>query len=368
MLIHCDVMTKSQPIQISTAPEQGVLSPAQKKFNATLKKIEAQKALLAEWQAELQACQQASHIKLEPLRRSLYEQQAIMLLLLDNLYKTEKFARNQQEKIANLIMEMCNELITEAGRADLKSLYNQYSETDYDAEVIADKLLEAELLQDMFEAQFGVTLDDSDELDFADPDMVAARLHEKHASMQRDAQVQRNARKKSAKQLTQEAREQEEAAGMSKSIQAVYRQLVTALHPDRETDPVERERKTELMQQVNVAYTKKDLLQLLSLQLSVEQISQDNINNIAEDRLKHYNKVLANQLNELQQEVRTLEIQVKQMVGVSPYEPLSPKKLVLILKQDMQGLQYEIARIKQDIRAFKNVKHFKDWLKGYQIS
>jgi hypothetical protein len=360
-------MTKPQPIQISTAPDQTALSPAQKKFNATLKKIEAQKALLTEWQAELQASQQVSHIKLEPLKQSLYEQQAVMVKLLDYLYKTEKFARNQQEKIANLIMQMCNELITMAGRDDLKSLYNQYSETDYDAEVIADKLLEAQLLKDMFEAQFGVTLDDSDELDFADPDKVAARLHEKHASLQRDAQAKGNARKKSAKQLAQESLEQEEAAGMSKSIQALYRQLVTALHPDREPNPLERERKTELMQQVNVAYTKKDLLQLLSLQLAVEQITQANINNIAEDRLKHYNKVLTNQLNELRQEVMTLEIQVKQMVGVSPNEPLSPKKLLVMIKQDIQGIQYEIARIKQDIRAFKNVKYFKDWLKGYQI-
>lgn len=361
------MIIKSKHIQISTAHEQAVLSPAQKKFNAALKKIEAQQALLAEWQAELHACQLASHTELEPLKQSLHEQQVVMLMLLDHLYKTEKFTCNQQDKIAHLIMQMCDELITKAGRGDLKSLYNQYGEMDYDAEILAGNLLEAEMLQDMFEAQFGVTLDAEDELDFADPDMVAARLHEKYAAMQGDAQAQRNVRKKSAKQVAREAREQEEAAGMSKSIQAVYRQLVTALHPDREPDPVERERKTELMQQANVAYTKKDLLQLLSLQLSVEQINQDSINNIAEDRLKHYNKVLANQLHDLQQEVMALEMQVKQMIGVSPYEPLSPKKLVVLFKQDMQGLQHEIARIKQDIRAFKDVKHFKGWLKGYQI-
>lgn len=366
MLIYCDMMMKSKHIQISTVYEQAVLSPAQKKFNATLKKIAAQQALLAEWQAEWQACQLVSQTKFEPLKKSFHEQQLAMLTLLDNLYKTEKFTRNQQEKIANLIMQMCDELIIRAGRDDLKSLYNQYSETDYDDEISADKLLEAELLQDMFEAQFGVTLDADDELDFADPDMVAARLHEKLAAMQQDAEVERNARKKSAKQLAREAREQDEAAGMNKSIQAVYRQLVTALHPDRESDPVERERKTELMQQANVAYTKKDLLRLLSLQLSVAQINQDNINSIAEDKLKQYNKVLANQLQDLQQEVKALEMQVKQTIGVSPYEPLTPKKLLVLLKQDMQGLQYQITRIKQDIRAFKDVKRFKDWLKSYQ--
>ncbi|MEQ1667698.1 MAG: molecular chaperone DnaJ [Sulfuriferula sp.] len=358
-------MSLPKIIRIDAAQAQ--LSPAQKKFNATLKKIELQKALLLEWQAALDNSQKTSQDKLEPLKQVYREEQAAMLMLLDNLYKTQKFTANQQDKIISLILTIADELISAYGREDLKSLYNQYSDIDYDTEIAEDKAFEADLLQDIFEAQFGVTLDADDELDFSDPDMVAARLHEKHAAQQRQAEAQRNARKKSAKQLAQAALEQEEAAGMSKSIQAVYRQLVTALHPDREPDPVERERKTELMQQVNVAYSKKDLLQLLALQWSVEQINQDNLNNIAEDRLKHYNKVLANQLSELQEEVTVLEMQIRQMLNVAPYELLSPKKLAVFLKQDIQSLQQEISRIQHDIRAFRDVKNFKDSLKYYQI-
>ncbi len=359
--------TMSLPKIIRIDAAQAQLSPAQKKFNATLKKIELQKALLLEWQAALDNAQKTSQDKLEPLKQVYREEQVAMLMLLDNLYKTQKFTANQQDKIISLILTIADELISAHGREDLKSLYNQYSDIDYDTEIAEDKAFEANLLQDIFEAQFGVTLDADDELDFSDPDMVAARLHEKHAAQQRQAEAQRNARKKSAKQLAQAALEQEEAAGMSKSIQAVYRQLVTALHPDREPDPVERERKTELMQQVNVAYSKKDLLQLLALQLSVEQINQDSLNNIAEDRLKHYNKVLANQLSELQEEVTVLEMQIRQMLNVAPYEQLSPKKLAVFLKQDIQGLQQEISRIQHDIRAFRDVRNFKDSLKYYQI-
>ena len=50
---------------------------------------------------------------------------------------------------------------------------------------------------------------------------------------------------------------------MSQSIREVYRKLAGALHPDRESDPQERERKTALMQRVNQAYAKNNLLQLL---------------------------------------------------------------------------------------------------------
>ncbi len=47
---------------------------------------------------------------------------------------------------------------------------------------------------------------------------------------------------------------------------------MAVLHPDREPDEAERVRKTELMQRVNEAYSKKDLLQLVALQLEIEQI------------------------------------------------------------------------------------------------
>ena len=139
------------------------------------------------------------------------------------------------------------------------------------------------------------------------------------------------------------------------------------MHPDREQDPAERDRKTELMQKVTVAYGKKDLLQLLELQLSVEQIDQNNLNNIAADRLKHYNKILENQLQELQEEVMLVEMGLKDMMGIAPYERLSPKRLVMMLNQDIRTVREEIARIQHDLRVFKDVKQFKLWLKNYQI-
>ncbi|WP_262471530.1 J domain-containing protein, partial [Clostridioides difficile] len=85
-----------------------------------------------------------------------------------------------------------------------------------------------------------------------------------------------------------EAREQEEQAQISLSIREVYRKLASALHPDRETDPQERDRKTRLMQRVNEAYDKNNLLQLLELQLELDHIDQRSINHISEARLTHY--------------------------------------------------------------------------------
>ncbi len=353
-------------VRIEESRQQPRLSPAQKKFNGLIQKIDAQKKLLALWQEMIPQCQQEIAGKLTPLRSTFSEHQAEMVALLDTLYTTQKFTRSQQDKIAHLITGMCEELIRQYGREDLKPLYNRYSGWDFDA---ADQKINGaagELLKSMFEEEFGVELNDG-EFDFADPEGTAARLAERVQEQQRQAEEARPKRKKTAKQLAKEAREQEEEANVSKSIQAVYRQLVAALHPDREPEPAERERKTELMQKVTVAYGNKDLLQLLELQLSVEQIDQSKINNISEDRLKHYNKILQSQLEELQEEVMLMEMNLKGQAGLAPYEHLTPKRLMALLSQDILVLRDEISRIQHDLGFFKDVKQFKSWLKDYQI-
>lgn len=325
--------------------QQTCLSPAQKKFNGLIQKIDAQKKLLATWQETIPQFQQEIAGKLIPLRDTFRDHQAEMVLMLDTLYTTQKFAHNQQDKIAHLITRMCEELIGQHGRDDLKPIYDYYSGQDYDAAVEKN----------------------DDEPDFYDPEETAARLKEKTQEQQGQAQEPHSKRKKSAKQLAKETREQEEAASISKSIQAVYRQLVAALHPDRELDPAERERKTELMQKVTVAYGNRDLLQLLELQLSIAQIDQSKINNIAEDRLKYYNQILQNQLEDLQQEVMRIELDIKQMTGLAPYEHLSPKRVFALLHEDLRVLRNEISRIQHDMMLFNDLKRFKTWLKGYRI-
>lgn len=354
-------------VRIEESQRQPRLSPAQKKFNGLIQKIAAQKKLLASWQETIPQCRQEIAGKLTPLRTAYCEHQAEMVALLDTLYHAHKFTHNQRDKIAHLITGMCEELISQHGREELKPLYNDYSGWDFDAAAQEGNEAASELLKSMFEREFGVELDD-EEFDFSDPEGTADRLAEKVQEQQRLAEESRSKRKKTAKQLAKEAREQEEEAHVSKSIQAVYRQLVAALHPDREPDPAERARKTELMKKVTVAYGNKDLLQLLELQLSVEQIDQSKINNIAEDRLKHYNKVLQSQLEELQEEVALMELDLKSMAGIAPYEHLSPQRLLALLNEDIRALRSEISRIQHDLRMFKDVKQFKSWLKGYRIS
>ena len=197
------------------------------------------------------------------------------MVCLDGAYDQKGFTKTERRTIAGIITDFTGELVAARQDAQMKRIYNRYSQSDYDREEAAN----LKGVQDMLEDALGLDL--GEELDVSSPDEFFARAQEKIQERQAEFDAERQAhedrrakRAKSAKQLAQEARQQTQQRQLSQSIREVYRKLVSALHPDRETDPTERARKTALMQRVNQAYDKNNLLQLLELQLELEHIDQ----------------------------------------------------------------------------------------------
>ena len=121
------------------------------------------------------------------------------------------------------------------------------------------------------------------------------------------------------------------------------------------------------MQRVNIAYGKKDLLLLLELQLEIEQIDPAHLNHIADNRLKYFNKILKEQLSELEQETNQIENMFKLDLNMPFYARLSPKQLMSGLDRDIQELQRDIVAIQNELKTFQNPASLKSWLKGYKI-
>lgn len=328
-------------VHIADAPKKKVLSKAQKQFNILIKKIEEQKKLLLEWQDTLPQYNQRLIELYTPLMTKFNNQRIEWLHLLDSAYHNKHFNNADKKKLHHLLSELSHDLVVNHGKEELTELYNDYAEQDE-----IDEILDETVAQDV----------EDDDFYFYSPEKAQAAL-ERKAALQT---------KKAAKLLEQQAKQQQEQAKISKSLQSVYRQLVASLHPDREPDEQERERKTKLMQKVNVAYAKKDLLQLLELQLAIEQIDQLQLNNIAEDRLKHFNTVLQEQLNELFEEIADIESAFKQQMNLSPIVHLSPKYLMKNLDAAMKDLQRSIKGLQATNKAAKDFAILKDWLKSYQ--
>lgn len=336
-------------------------SKGQKAFNNLIGQIEKKRALLAAWEAALPPFRQKVAAEMLPLVESSMDLQIEMVHCLDRAYDQKGLTKTERRLIAELITDLAGEVAMERDDADLKAIYNKHSHADFDRQAAVDAAGMKDMLEDIFGVEFG------DDFDLNSPEdvMQHARAKMQEAQAQADAERQARAvkRKKSAKQLAREAQQQAEAQEVSQSIREVYRKLASALHPDRENDPAQRQRKTALMQRANAAYAKNDLLRLLELQLELEHIDQAAIDNLSEERLKHYNKVLKEQLAELDHEILHVEGDFRAQSGMPPFAPLSPATLMRHLERDIANVRQGIQEMKRDLLAFGDIKKLKAWLK-----
>ncbi|CAG9175616.1 hypothetical protein LMG23992_03003 [Cupriavidus laharis] len=359
-------MARPNPTPVIIAPghNKPTLSKGQKTFNRLIKQIEERRARLSAWEAVTHEYHQKYVSKLLPLEETCKSLRTRMVQLLDRTYAEKAITKTERRKLDRIIAELAGELVGEDEDAEMKAIYNRHSQSDYDGEVAAETREMKAMLEEILEVNLG------DDLDMFSPDDLMQRTQAHLEQLVADAEAEDQAqqdrrarRRKSARQVAAEARAQEEEEQISLSIREVYRKLASALHPDRETDPLERERKTALMQRVNQAYARRNLLELLELQLELEHIDQHSINSISEDRLKHYNKILKEQLAELDQEILFVEARFADSYDILSFVALSPNTVMRDLDDDIAELKLAVDQLESDLVLFKDIKQVKAWLK-----
>ncbi len=211
-------------VSSATGHQQANLSKGQKVFNNLVKQIEKMRTRLAAWERAVPTYQQKYINEWAPLIESSMDLRSKLVYCLDRAYDQRGLTKTDRRAIANLITELAGELVAARNDPQMKALYNQYSQSDYDSEEAAN----LKGMQFVLEGVLGVTL--GDDLDLSSPDGLLARAQEKIHASQREFDAERQAREKrqtkrakSAKQLAFEARQQAEAHQLSGSIREVYR-------------------------------------------------------------------------------------------------------------------------------------------------
>jgi len=297
-------VSRPDALQISSSQAGTALTPAQKRFNTLTRQIEQARQTLAAWQDNIAAYRQAHAEVLNPLQAELLAGHRKWVLALDAALDQPNWAKAERQMLRELLCEAAGKLLDGGGEDDpIRALFDKHAEVDYETEQ-RDAL---RVMKDLAEAMTGLDLGDDDGID-TDEDLHA-RL--KRGFEERDAaeRARRGAKATRAGKSAAKQRREAEAQQATQSVREIYRKLASALHPDRETDEAQRPAKTALMQRVNQAYEARDLLALLQLQLQIEQIDESHIANAGEQRLKHYNKVLGEQLAELHEASAVLQEQ-----------------------------------------------------------
>lgn len=385
---HGEPCRDSALLRIDAPSGSAALSKAQKTFNRLIAKIDGQRQLLASWQDFLPQFQTLVTKDLQPLQKRIDEQRLALAMLFDRAHDSRGVNRRECAKLADLVSHIVDDLLTRSNEPALVALHDKYSAISHEEA----QQEEAEFLKAMAANVFGVEVDE-ELADLASPDemmaAIARKMQQQAASGSAEADgdgvtddgeqrgdggpatpqgARRNGSPKSPQAQAREARQQAQAQGATQSVREVYRKLASALHPDRETDPAERARKTTLMQRVNQAYEKKDLLQLLELQMQAEQIDAARLAELSEGRLKHYIAVLKEQSRELENELVDLTEPFSSGLPFRRAQMLTPQNVVESFRSELAGARRELQELREELAAFEDPRQLKAWLKHYRIS
>ncbi|NIF41926.1 molecular chaperone DnaJ [Burkholderia sp. Tr-862] len=363
-------MTARRGAAVAIAPghETASLSKAQKTFNTLVKQIEKRRERLGAWDAVMPAFQKKFVDALLPLEQESTALRIKLIHLLDDAFLQKGLSKAEQRTLSDLIADMARDLLQVSDDATLKVIYNRHVGSANVGNAAAEP--DPEPTKPERESEPQSQQQSPEDLDSLSPDELAERIQaELDAQFERDMaahaarEAQRAKRKKAPKQSAAQARIEAEQAESSKSIREIYRKLASALHPDRETDPREQERKTVLMQRVNHAYAKGNLLQLLELQLEIEQIDRRAIDGLSEARLTRYNGILEEQIRELDQEIQHVENDFRRTYGIASSTKVAPDTVIRMLTRDIAGMQRGIQDLGVALREFEDPDKVKDWLK-----
>ena len=357
-------MSKPRHLQVSLLPGQPVLSPAHKRFNTLLRQIEQARKTLQTWQNNIPVFQQAFVQQMLPLQTTLRAERRQHLLALDALFDQPGWTGAERCTLQALITEGADVLLAaDEDDADIKALYNKHSEVDFDT----GQLDLVQSMKGMAEAMTGLDLGEMHGI--GSEAELMQRLQERMAADAADqdtASVQPGKKSKSQRPTAAQQRRDAEAQQATQSVREIYRKLASALHPDREPDEAQRQAKTELMQRVNQAYAANDLLALLELQLQIEQVDASHIANASAERVKHYNKVLAEQLDGLRFEIERVEIDFCLEFGIDVAGPVQPDHLGRLIDHEARDLRSVLARQQADQRRLADKPATRRWLKAQQ--
>ncbi|MBI5259097.1 MAG: J domain-containing protein [Burkholderiales bacterium] len=345
-------------LQIGAAAGSAALTPAQKRFNTLIRKIDEARQALADWQAQIPLYRQRHAQLLGPLLTELTALRERWVDRLDSLLAEPGWSKADRATLRALLCDTVAELLADQDPPDpaLKALFDRHAEVDYDTEQQQVRLA----MKDMVEAMTGVDLGEARDIT-SDEDLYQ-RLEAEMAAQAAQAQAREQA--KAARRKTgAQARREAEAQDATQSVREVYRRLASALHPDREADPAQQAAKTALMQRANQAYAANDLLSLLTLQLEIEQVDADHLARASAAQIKRYNAILQEQLSELQRELLLTEEGFRHEAGLEPGWGLKPAKLGALVKTQARDLNLHLRRLQHDLRMLDEPAMAKRWLK-----
>ncbi|MBC7547790.1 MAG: hypothetical protein H7224_03990 [Polaromonas sp.] len=337
------------------------LAPAQLRFNKLLQKIEQLTETLALTEAMADTFRPLYSRTLQPLQAQRDASLLEMVHWLDVRLQNANGLTPAVLRDAKAVVCSLSEQLALAGNDTLRAVYDRHS-----LQSLANKeKAAAQDIRDMLKRMPGIDVSDDHEGASVQDLLHAgmARLRQQMMDEQADKEVKARTRRGSKPRSAAQQKVLDQQQDAQGALRTIYRQLASALHPDREPDALERLRKTELMGQANAAYERRDLMALLTLQLRCEQIDATAISRLTTDKMAALTLLLKEQAAALQADVFALTRRVQNEFGMSPFSPVTAAGLALELNAQADGLLDTVDLMQDDLRRVQTDAGLKRWIK-----
>ena len=327
-----------------------------------LTRITKLKQQIAELDTLAQTHRVAVHQQVHPLQARTRQQLRSMVLLIDQRLAGKTLATPQRRAAVSILCGMAATLASQ-GDAEMAALHDRHSPTTLAEQASAH----SQAMRADIEAALGAQLDDLPPNASTEQILAAgmARLHEQRERDEDDqrARAERRQAKKKTKPAPAQIQAQAKLDNAASLLRGLFRQLASALHPDREQDATARERKTALMGEANAAYGRKDLLALLQLQQEAGLSDLLGSGTLAEEQLAAMTLLLKQQVADLERERATRQDTLAQEFQVSRGMGVTPRTLQMVLLEQVEELEMALDLMQADATLVQSDAGFKRWLK-----
>jgi hypothetical protein len=336
---------------------------ASRGYQLQLKRIQKLQQQLLELDGLAQTHRQALQQQVHPLQIEHRQQLRAMVLLIDERLQGKMLAAPQRRAAVTILCGTAATLAREGDKA-MAALHDRHSPTS-----LADQArARSEAMRADIEAALGQPLHDLPLEANAEQILAAgmARLREQRAQADEDKRA-RAERRRAKKQKPPKIPAGQQAGDLpegSALLRSLFRRLASALHPDRESDPAARERKTALMSEANAAHARRDLLALLQLQQDAELDDPLDESLWGESQLAAMTALLKQRVADLERERAGRQDALAQEFQVPPGLGVTPGTLQSVLLEQVWELAQALELMRADARLAQTDAGFKRWLRA----
>jgi hypothetical protein len=323
------------------------LSKEEHAFNRALARVQALSRALHDEKRRLDRLLVFHAAEIRPRVERAVELRTGLVRALASFLDDRRLTKGQRRVMRQILVEQLDTVLSQVERPDpdLQALFQRLHDTSY-SQAVQDDIEEARAdMAAMFD-ELGLDLNVPElraDMTHEHIAEVAAKLADEfhRAAESRSSHESAGARTKRELRAAEQTRRYELL--QKDSLSAVYRRLVKELHPDLESEPAERERKSRIMQEVTAAYARRDLHALLQLELEWLDSASD-VRRIARDKLRAYTDLLKQQAADLQAEIQSLRLHPR-------YAPLlieGPFGLPMVIDgpREVERLDSEIVQLR----------------------